>query len=206
MLLPLLLNNLLSGATGTVPDVVGDAQAAGTTEIEAAGFTVTVATDYSPTVPAGTIISQSPTGGSSAVLGSAVTITVSLGAAPVSTGAGSNKKRRRRYVVEIDGQSFDVASQAQAVELLQRARAIAERQAEKNAAVAEQNVARIARRTGVVPQLKVKTPQITASPELDVAPLIEDIQRLYKKAGEIAELRLLLMKQMTDEDEELLLL
>lgn len=204
MLLPLLLNNLLeSGApTATVPDVVGDTQAAGTAEIEAEGFAVAVDTAYSSTVAAGLIISQSPTAGSTALVGSTVTITVSLGA---STGAGSNK-RRRRYVVEIDGQSFEVRSQSEAIELLQRARAIAERQAEQRAEVAEQNVARIARRTGVVPQLKVKTPEIVASPELDVGPLIEDIQRLYKKAGEIAELRLLLMKQLNDEDEELLLL
>lgn len=69
-----------------VPDVVGDAQAAGTAELEGEGFVVAVVTAYSDVVPAGTIISQSPTAGSFALPGATVTITVSLGAQ--STAAG----------------------------------------------------------------------------------------------------------------------
>jgi hypothetical protein len=67
-----------------VPDVVGETQAAGTAELEADGFVVAVETAYSPTIAAGLIISQDPTGGTFAPSGSTVTITVSLGPQPVS--------------------------------------------------------------------------------------------------------------------------
>lgn len=66
-----------------VPDVAGETQAAGTTTLEGDGFVVSVATAYSSVVAAGLIISQDPTGGSFALPGSTVTITVSLGEAPV---------------------------------------------------------------------------------------------------------------------------
>lgn len=68
----------------TVPDVVGETQAAGTATLEGDGFVVAVETAYSSVVAAGLIISQSPIGGSSAAPGSTVTITVSLGDAPVA--------------------------------------------------------------------------------------------------------------------------
>jgi hypothetical protein len=187
-----------------VPDVVGQSQASATTEIEGEGFVVAVETAYSSTVPVGNVISQVPTAGTLALAGSTVTITVSLGEAPAQSAAGKSKKRR--LYVEIDGQRFDVKSEAEAVELLQRARAIAESQAEKRAETAASNVTRIARRTGSVPQLQIKTPEIEASPDLNVSQLIADIRRLYDKAAIEAELRVLLQKQMDDEDEELLLL
>jgi hypothetical protein len=66
----------------TVPDVVGELQADGTTTLEGAGFVVAVQTAYSSAVPAGTIISQSPGAGAEVPAGSTVTITVSLGDAP----------------------------------------------------------------------------------------------------------------------------
>ena len=77
-----LQQNLLLGEVPTlveVPDVVGQSQASGTTELEGEGFDVAVSTAYSDVVAAGTIISQSPTAGSDAIEGSTVTITVSLG-------------------------------------------------------------------------------------------------------------------------------
>src|SRR5687767_4565893 len=67
-----------------VPDVVGETQAAGTTELETALFVVSVTTAYSPSVAVGLIISQDPEGGQFASEGSTVTITVSLGPEPVS--------------------------------------------------------------------------------------------------------------------------
>jgi hypothetical protein len=67
----------------TVPSVVGLTQAAAQTAITGAGLTVgTITTANSATVPAGSVISQNPTGGSSAAAGSAVALSVSLGAAP----------------------------------------------------------------------------------------------------------------------------
>lgn len=63
----------------TVPDVVGETQAAGTATLEGDGFVVAVDFANSSTVAAGDIISQSPAGGESVAAGSTVTITVSLG-------------------------------------------------------------------------------------------------------------------------------
>ena len=65
----------------TVPNVVNTLQAAAQTTLSNAGFTSTVVTVTS-SVAAGTVISQSPTGGSSAAAGSAVALSVSLGPAP----------------------------------------------------------------------------------------------------------------------------
>lgn len=83
MLLLLQQNNLLADVTLVeVPDVVGQSQASGTTELEGVGFVVAVATAYSSTVPAGDIISQSPSAGTEYPEGGTVTITVSLGDRP----------------------------------------------------------------------------------------------------------------------------
>lgn len=62
-----------------VPDVVGQTQADGTLTLEGAGFVVVVVTAASSAVPAGSIISQAPAGGTEAAPGSTVTITVSTG-------------------------------------------------------------------------------------------------------------------------------
>lgn len=65
---------------GTVPTVVGLAQATAESTIVAAGFTVgVVTTAHSDTVPAGAVISQQPVGGASAPLGSPVDLVLSLG-------------------------------------------------------------------------------------------------------------------------------
>ena len=211
MLLALQLNNLLepSGATATVPDVVGETQAQADSDIVAAGFVTSVTTDYSSTVPEGTVISQSPSGGTDALVGSTVTITVSRGERAQQTPAGISRRRHRMFV-EIDGRQFEVANKSDAVEILQRAKALAERQSEERAKVAESNVKRIAQRIGSVPKVKVVAPTITASPDLGVNEIIKDIERLYTRAAELAELRILMQrdmqKQMDDDDEELLLL
>jgi hypothetical protein len=67
-------------ASVTVPDVTnmtqGDAQSA----LAALGLTSTVSNATSATVAAGSVISQNPTGGSSALAGSAVALVVSTGA------------------------------------------------------------------------------------------------------------------------------
>jgi hypothetical protein len=119
------------------------------------------------------------------------------------TPAGKSR-RHRRYVVEIDGQQFAVDSASQAVELLQRARAIAERQAEQQAEQKSQQAAKALTKKARVPRVRIAAPAIHVSPDIqaDAAPLIADIERLYRQAEETAELRLLLLKQMADEDDE----
>jgi hypothetical protein len=115
------------------------------------------------------------------------------------TPAGKSRQRRR-YFVEIDGQRFDVASVAEAAELLQRARAIAERQAEEKS----ERVTKVLRRKRQVPKVRIAQPEIVVSPALkaDVAPLIADIERLYRRAEVEAELRLLLLRSMAEDDDE----
>jgi hypothetical protein len=77
-------------ASVTVPNVVGMTQAAAQTAITGIGLAVGGITNaFSSTVATGSVISQTPTGGSSASVGSAVALTISLGPAPTPPpGAG----------------------------------------------------------------------------------------------------------------------
>ncbi|WP_208028742.1 Stk1 family PASTA domain-containing Ser/Thr kinase [Rhabdothermincola sediminis] len=67
-----------------VPDVVGRTEAAARSLIERAGFVPDVRQREDDTVPAGQVISQDPPGRTQAERGSAVTIVVSAGPAPVT--------------------------------------------------------------------------------------------------------------------------
>jgi len=68
------------GAQGTVPNVVGQTQAAAQIAITGAGLTVgTITNTPSNTVPAGSVISQEPAAGTSVPQGSAVNLVVSSG-------------------------------------------------------------------------------------------------------------------------------
>ncbi len=60
----------------TVPDVTGQDQAAARSQLTSAGFTVRSSTQSSTTATAGTVLSQSPSGGTQAVTGSVVSIVV----------------------------------------------------------------------------------------------------------------------------------
>lgn len=182
-----------------VPDVVGETQASGTTTLETALFVVAVQQDYSSTVAAGLIISQSPTAGSFANSGSTVTIVVSLGARPVSEGGSAKRQHRRRHLVEIDGQYFEVDGPAEAEALLKRAADLAEQAAEQTAV---RNVKRVKRGKRVV---EPALPTIaTDSPELQsvVDTYREEIQAIYKRIAVDAELRELMRLQMLDDDDE----
>ena len=66
---------------GTVPDVTGMQQQAAQDTLTRANF-VPIAKDVASLDPKGTVVSQAPKGGSSAPLGSAVTINISTGVAP----------------------------------------------------------------------------------------------------------------------------
>lgn len=123
-------------------------------------------------------------------------------AAPTVTPAG--KKRKRIYFVEIDGQQFEVRNAAEAAQLLDRARALAERAAEAKAQKVEAKAARAQKPRPV----RIQAPKITASPELglDLAPIRKDIARIYDNAAALAELRVLLQRAIEQDDEEAILL
>ena len=79
-------NAVVTGSTGgssvSIPNVVGQTQAAAQSAITGAGLTVgTVTSQSSPSVPNGSVISQTPTAGSSVPSGSAVNLVVSTGPA-----------------------------------------------------------------------------------------------------------------------------
>jgi beta-lactam-binding protein with PASTA domain len=69
----------------TIPNVVALTQASAQATITTASLVVgTVTTATNNTVPAGSVISQNPTGGSNVPAGSAVNLVVSSGPAPVT--------------------------------------------------------------------------------------------------------------------------
>lgn len=73
----------LPPAVVLVPNVVGQTQSTAQSMITSALLVVgTITQAYSSTVAAGRVISQDPVGGSTAVVGSAVNLTISLGPAP----------------------------------------------------------------------------------------------------------------------------
>jgi beta-lactam-binding protein with PASTA domain len=64
-----------------VPNVLGQTQAAATAAIETSGFALgTVTEDFSDTVPAGSVMAQTPSGGAEAAPGSEVSLVISQGA------------------------------------------------------------------------------------------------------------------------------
>jgi hypothetical protein len=200
MLLALQQNLLLGEAPDLVevPDVVGQDQASATTELETALFVVSVQNAYSSTVASGSVISQNPTAGTERPEGSVVFIVVSLGDEPVSTNKGAGKpKRRRKYLVEIDGQDFEVSSPEEAATLLERAKAVTTQKIEE--ARSEGSPTRI--RPGI------DRPRIrTADPELRevVTKAREEITALYDEAVRDLEIRALMRKADEDEEEALI--
>ncbi|MEQ9470370.1 MAG: PASTA domain-containing protein, partial [Roseitalea porphyridii] len=71
-------------ASATVPNVVGLAQSTAVAAIAAASLTDAVTSVYHPTIPSGTVVTQSPAGGSVVADGSLVAIDVSQGPAPAT--------------------------------------------------------------------------------------------------------------------------
>jgi hypothetical protein len=121
---------------------------------------------------------------------------------PDVTPAG--RRTKRRYYVEIDGQPFEVHNAAEAQQLLDRARALAEQAAEAKAKKVEAKAARASKPRPI----RIQPPKITASPELelDLAPIRRDIARIYDSAAALAELRVLLQRALEEDEEETLLL
>jgi hypothetical protein len=114
-------------------------------------------------------------------------------------------RRKQRLYVEIDNQYFPVQSFQEAEQLLLRARALAESQSEKQA----ERATKLLKKKIQVPKVQLAVPQIEVSPELrvELAPLINDIERLYRQASEVAELRLLMaLAQEQDEEDVFILL
>jgi hypothetical protein len=115
----------------------------------------------------------------------------------VSGGAG-RPRRRRKYFVEIDGQSFPVDSVAEAQALLEQARQIAPQHAEQEAEAAVQQ----AQVTGE--PIRIVIPKISASKALQ--PVVREhkaeLARIYSEANKRANLELAMRAALEEEEDE----
>lgn len=189
-----------------VPNVAGQAEAAAIAAIEAvANFTVASPSleAYSSSVPLGSVISYEPSG--YAADNAVITLTVSLGPEPEDEeeSTGGLNKRRRRYLVQVDGQTFQVSSKTEAIQVLERAKALAIEHAEQLAKVSVPT-----RKTGGKPA-KLPTPKISSpDPELKsvVSEVRKEINATYRRAAMEAEIAYLMAKKAEQDDEDDILL
>ena len=126
-------------------------------------------------------------------------VRVTSGVVPAGRGGG---RRRRRYFVEIDKETFLVDTQEEAIALLNQAAALASKAAEEAArAVVKARLPRVRRLGKVAPvalSARIKT-DVPATPELVRAK--SAIQSIYDEAAQRAEMQLLLERQTADDDE-----
>ena len=108
-------------------------------------------------------------------------------------------RKRRKYAVEIDGQTFVTESLDEARSLLERARAIAEPKAMESARLVVEKAIRRAKRVA-----GIQKPKIQAPPELREE--VRAVRKVYDDALRDAEIALLLALKAEQDDEEALLL
>jgi hypothetical protein len=118
---------------------------------------------------------------------------------PEVTHAG-RKTRRKRYYVEIDGQSFPVESIQQAQALLDRAKALARNHAQRIASEIIPSVNRAGTKPIALPTPTIRSPD----PELREAirATHEVINEVYRTVALDTELALLLARSIEEQDEE----
>lgn len=133
---------------------------------------------------------------------------VTVTQATAQTGAGRSRKRRPDLVVTIDGEDFPVASEAEAVALLEEVRKTAEQQAKTvlERAASTQNrpkrkVLADARKSLVAPSISV--PEILQE---SAANTIAQIESLYNSAIQTVEIGAYLRKQAEMDEEDAILL
>lgn len=113
-------------------------------------------------------------------------------------GAGKSKAKRKKYIVEIDGEDFRVESPTEAQRLLDRAREVAEEAVEL-----VKEVPKKARPNLKSPRIRVRGEgeDLQAIVSI-VAKTRDDIRRLYRDASRTAEIAALLRKQLEDDEED----
>ena len=139
-----------------------------------------------------------------------------------SAGAGKSRKpsrrRRKPVLVEIDGETFVVSSEAEAVELVEKAKEVAREKAEKEAADIVAKREKKARKAQLnTAPLRLTEPSIDVRPLNDgtidqkwindVAEKMQAVMDSYRQVAEKHEMALLLkVKQELDEEDELVAL
>lgn len=137
-----------------------------------------------------------------------VTLTLEL---PKSTNAAGRPQRnkRRRILVEIDGQNFAVNSEDEAVQLLDQLKEEAQKQANLVIERAQKAIKRPQRKVIADARKSLVVPTIQADPISDVANEISaQIAQIYKDALRTVEIGTLLRKvdEESDDEEALLML
>jgi len=126
-----------------------------------------------------------------------------------STAAGRSR-RRKSYVVEIDGEDFIVSSEAEAQELLTKATEQAEELARVTVARATKATHRPARKIAADVRKALVLPDVVAPPEFAgiAQSVLARIQEVYDSAARTVEIELALRKIQAqhDDDEETILL
>lgn len=112
----------------------------------------------------------------------------------------AKRKNRHRYFVQIDGQDFEVRDQQEAIEVLQKAAALAEVAAERRAKAVK------AKPTPKVEPVKLAPPVIKTNAPIDLEPYRKAIEQAYRNAAIAEEMRRLLEAQMWDDEEAAMLL
>jgi hypothetical protein len=125
----------------------------------------------------------------------------------VRPGAGNAARRKpRRTLVEIDGETFTVRSVAEAEALLAQARATAEEVAPRVAKTALNKARDVERKTGKLPTLEVAVPELKATGDDEIAALFVEAQRgvdeIYLRAAQAAELAWLARRAYYEQDED----
>jgi hypothetical protein len=126
---------------------------------------------------------------------------------PAEVGQTPAGRRKRKYIVEIDGQEFSFDDINQALNLLQKAETLARQTAETQAEQTIQVALPKALRLGKAEQVQVKAPEIHGSSEL-VKHLSESrarINKVYRDAALAAELRILMALEAEKDDEDAIL-
>jgi serine/threonine-protein kinase len=94
----------------TVPDVTGESEGDAKAALERVGFNVTTSTETSSSVPAGAVISQSPSGGTQAQSGSTVSLVIAS-APPTATVPGVQGDTAAQATSALRGAGFTVSQQ-----------------------------------------------------------------------------------------------
>jgi hypothetical protein len=118
---------------------------------------------------------------------------------PTQTPAG--RPHKRRLFVEVDGQIFIVENEAHGRAILERAAELAEKAARQQAEeVVDKRLAKS--RVRIVQPVQIARPVIATSLDIDLEPFRRRIAKAYEEAANLAEMRLMLERQLALEDEE----
>lgn len=123
---------------------------------------------------------------------------------PAPQGQKPAGRKRKRYMVEIDGQDFPVDSPAHATALLERAREIAVDHAQRLATAAVPRATKIGRKPIPLPTPSIRSPDAELNEVIREAH--QKFNELYRSAAIDAELAHLMQRAIEDDEEEAILL